>query len=76
MVMETEFDTADGAARVIDFMPLNGADADIVRIVEGVHGRVTLESQLIVRFHYGRYEPMLQPVMAAISPLRDRTPSA
>src|SRR5918998_374431 len=39
LVLETEFETADGVVRVIDFMPPRGAAPDVVRIVEGVRGR-------------------------------------
>ena len=40
MVLETEFDTDEGTVRLIDFMPIRGEAMDVVRIVEGVRGRV------------------------------------
>ena len=40
LVLETEFETADGAVRLIDFMPPRDEAPDVVRIVEGVRGRV------------------------------------
>jgi hypothetical protein len=39
LVLETDFETADGAVRVIDFMPPRTEIADIVRIVEGCGAR-------------------------------------
>ena len=57
LVLETEFDTDDGAVRVIDFMPPRGAAPDVVRIVEGVRGRVPMTMQLRLRFDYGKVGP-------------------
>jgi GH15 family glucan-1,4-alpha-glucosidase len=57
LVLETEFDTGEGSVRVIDFMPLSDRRWDIVRIVEGVSGRVSLRMELIVRFDYGSIVP-------------------
>ncbi|UPK72987.1 glycoside hydrolase family 15 protein [Nocardioidaceae bacterium SCSIO 66511] len=60
LVLQTEWDTPDGAIRVIDFMPLRGKAADIVRIVEGVSGRVTVEVSLKLRFDYGSVVPWVR----------------
>ena len=39
LVLETDFETADGAVRVIDFMPRRGAGPPrVMRIVEGLRG--------------------------------------
>jgi GH15 family glucan-1,4-alpha-glucosidase len=53
LILETEFRTATGVARLIDFMPLHGKDRTIVRIVEGVSGEVAMETELVIRFDYG-----------------------
>ena len=53
LILETEFRTATGVARVIDFMPAHGPDRSIVRIVEGVSGHVRMETELVIRFDYG-----------------------
>ena len=34
-MLETEFETAEGAVRIIDFMPIRDKSVDLVRIVEG-----------------------------------------
>src|SRR6202140_1227209 len=57
LVLETEFDTEEGCVRVIDFMPLSSERWDIVRIVEGLSGRVSLRMELRVRFDYGSIVP-------------------
>jgi len=52
LILETEFQTENGSATVIDFMP--PADgADLVRVVVGRSGRVDFETELVVRFNYG-----------------------
>jgi len=40
--LETEFETADGSAVVIDFMPLRDGKSNIVRTVVGKRGRVAM----------------------------------
>jgi GH15 family glucan-1,4-alpha-glucosidase len=40
LVLETEFDTAEGSIRVIDFMLPRGTAPDVLRLVEGVRGSV------------------------------------
>jgi GH15 family glucan-1,4-alpha-glucosidase len=61
LVLETTWKTEDGAvARVFDFMPPRGKAPDIVRIVEGVRGRVRFRSELAIRFDYGRIVPWVR----------------
>jgi GH15 family glucan-1,4-alpha-glucosidase len=64
LILETEFETAEGTAALIDFMPpqLDRADdrADLVRIVEGRRGRVTLTMDLVLRFGYGDIVPWVR----------------
>ena len=43
--------------RLIDFMPPRGEAPDLVRIVEGVRGRVPMRMELRMRFDYGRVVP-------------------
>jgi GH15 family glucan-1,4-alpha-glucosidase len=57
LVLETEFTTDDGVVRVIDCMPTNDHATDVVRIVEGVSGRVAMTTELVVRFDYGARVP-------------------
>ncbi len=57
LILETEYESAEGAVRLIDFMPLSDHRWDIVRIVEGLRGRVDMRMELIVRFDYGSILP-------------------
>ncbi|HEY2544342.1 MAG TPA: glycoside hydrolase family 15 protein, partial [Gaiellaceae bacterium] len=47
----------EGAVRVLDFMPPRGKAPDVVRIVEGLRGRVRMRSELVIRFDYGHIVP-------------------
>ncbi|HEX3781043.1 MAG TPA: glycoside hydrolase family 15 protein [Pseudonocardiaceae bacterium] len=67
MVLETEFVTADGVIRLIDFMPpQQHRDRDrkdqprIVRIVEGVSGSVEVSLRWVVRFAYAASVPWVR----------------
>ncbi len=62
MILETEWETASGAVRVIDFMPPRDEAPDVVRIVEGISGRVEMETTLRVRFDYGSILPWVRRV--------------
>ncbi|HZM36237.1 MAG TPA: glycoside hydrolase family 15 protein [Burkholderiales bacterium] len=57
LILETLFETAQGAVRLTDFMPVRNGASDLVRIVEGVRGRVAMEMELILRFDYGSSVP-------------------
>ena len=62
LVLETTWQTETGTARVLDFMPPRGRAPDIVRIVEGVSGRVRMRSELTIRFDYGHVLPWVRRV--------------
>jgi len=57
LVLETDFEMADGAVTVIDFMPPRGNASDIVRIVVGRRGHVAMRMELVIRFGYGSTVP-------------------
>ena len=57
LVLETRFETADGAATLVDFMPPRGDVSDVIRLVHGERGRVPFEMELILRFDYGQVAP-------------------
>jgi GH15 family glucan-1,4-alpha-glucosidase len=59
-VLESTWDTAEGCVRVVDFMPERGVAPDVVRIVEGVSGRVAMHSVLRLRFNYGSVVPWVR----------------
>jgi GH15 family glucan-1,4-alpha-glucosidase len=57
LVLETEFETADGAVTLIDFMPIGLHRAAIVRLVVGTRGTVAMCAELILRFGFGAVVP-------------------
>jgi GH15 family glucan-1,4-alpha-glucosidase len=60
LILETDIETKDGAVRLIDFMPPRGEYPDIVRIVEGLRGKVQMTMELIIRFDYGSIVPWVR----------------
>ncbi len=59
LILESEWQTATGRVRVIDFMPPRTRMPDLVRIVEGLEGHVEMTTELVVRFDYGSVLPWL-----------------
>jgi GH15 family glucan-1,4-alpha-glucosidase len=57
LILETRFETDEGAAKVIDFMTVRDAHSHLVRIVEGERGRVAMMFELVLRFDYGLTVP-------------------
>src|SRR5688572_4579598 len=62
LVLETELETAEGTVRLIDFMPPREIEPEVVRIVEGVRGRVEMEMELVLRFDYGSIVPWVRTI--------------
>ncbi|MEV7994634.1 glycoside hydrolase family 15 protein [Streptomyces sp. NPDC086077] len=60
LVLDTEWDTPEGSVRVTDLMPQRDRAPDVVRIVEGLSGRVTVRSTLRLRFDYGSIVPWMR----------------
>ncbi|WP_306183986.1 MULTISPECIES: glycoside hydrolase family 15 protein [unclassified Streptomyces] len=60
LVLDTEWDTPEGSVRVTDLMPQRDRAPDVVRIVEGLSGRVTVRSTLRLRFDYGSIVPWVR----------------
>jgi GH15 family glucan-1,4-alpha-glucosidase len=67
LVLETEWETPTGMVRVVDAMPPRGDAADIVRLVEGVSGRVAMRMELILRFDYGAVVPWVRRTARGIA---------
>ena len=62
LILETEWETPDGTVRVLDLMPTRDNAANVVRIVEGVSGRVEMQSVLRLRFDYGAAVPWVRRI--------------
>ncbi|MDQ1537102.1 MAG: hypothetical protein QOE58_1495 [Actinomycetota bacterium] len=60
LILETEWESADGRVRVTDFMPPRDEVVDIVRIVEGLSGSVQMRGELVLRFDYGHVVPWVR----------------
>jgi len=62
LVLETEFATPEGVVRVVDCMPVRENYPHVVRMVQGVHGRVPMRMDLSMRFGYGSLIPWVRKV--------------
>lgn len=60
LILETELETKHGAVRLIDFMPPRGENPDMVRIIQGLRGKVAMQMELIIRFDYGQIVPWVR----------------
>jgi GH15 family glucan-1,4-alpha-glucosidase len=80
LVLETDWVTAEGAVRVIDFMPRRAGAPHVVRIAVGLSGEVPMRSVVRLRFDYGRVVPWVRHrgnrVDAVAGPDRIRVTSA
>jgi GH15 family glucan-1,4-alpha-glucosidase len=67
LVLETELETDEGVVRVIDFMPRRGQGPPrLMRIVEGVKGRVPMQMELSLRPDYASIVPWIEPAADGI----------
>src|SRR5215475_14699177 len=53
LVLETVFTTAEGSASLTDFMYRRNGSSELVRIVRGLQGEVSMRTEIVVRFDYG-----------------------
>ena len=60
LVLETDYETADGAVTLIDCMPPRSKEPDLVRVVVGKRGQVRMRMQIIIRFDYGSIIPWVR----------------
>jgi GH15 family glucan-1,4-alpha-glucosidase len=57
LILETHFETSEGAATLVDFMPYGAEHSEIIRIVHGTRGKLAMHTELILRFDYGAIVP-------------------
>jgi len=57
LILETQLETEDGTATLIDFMPLGERHSTIIRLVVGTGGKVAMRTELVLRFGYGAIVP-------------------
>lgn len=60
LVLETEFETEEGRVAVVDCMPPRSNDPNLVRVVHGLSGRVSMHMELVIRFDYGSVVPWVR----------------
>src|SRR4051812_39696823 len=60
MILETRFETETGSCIVVDFMPPDDQDANLIRIVYGERGTVAMSTELVLRFDYGNAVPWVR----------------
>jgi GH15 family glucan-1,4-alpha-glucosidase len=60
LVLETTYETDDGAVTLIDCMPPRSSHPDLVRMVVGQRGQVAMRMELVVRFDYGALVPWVR----------------
>ncbi len=60
LILETEMRTKEGLIRLIDCMPPRGEEPDVVRIVEGLEGRVPMYTVFNPRYDYGKIVPWMR----------------
>ncbi len=66
LVLETDYRTAAGSVRVVDFMPPRTRDLNVIRVVEGLSGSVPMRMQLVIRFDYGSIVPWVRNADGAL----------
>jgi GH15 family glucan-1,4-alpha-glucosidase len=66
LVLESEWDTAEGSVRILDFMPPRVETPHLVRIVQGLSGSVPMYGELRLRFDYGHVIPWVRNLGGAI----------
>jgi GH15 family glucan-1,4-alpha-glucosidase len=61
LILETEHATERGVVRVIDFMPIQKTGSALIRMIQGVSGRVPMQMELCLRANYGAVLPWFEP---------------
>src|SRR6478752_1494893 len=48
LILETDFETADGAVTLVDFMPPRGNTSEVIRMIVGRRGQVAMRTEFIL----------------------------
>lgn len=57
LILETVFETVDGEAVLVDFMPACEGTSELVRLLVGRRGRMDFRTEVVIRFDYGTSVP-------------------
>src|SRR5438105_8841749 len=60
LVLETRFETPDGAVTLVDCMGRREGCTDLVRLVRGERGRLELRMEMVIRCEYGSIIPWVR----------------
>ena len=60
LVLETDFETDEGAVTLVDSMLVRSPHPTLVRLLIGKRGRVQMHMQLVIRFDYGSIIPWVR----------------
>ena len=67
LVLETDFETDEGTVRVVDCMSPRDQRPEVIRVVEGLSGRVAMAMELVIRFDYGSIVPWVRRIGDALT---------
>ena len=67
LILETEFKTESGSAKLIDCMVLRDHSPVLIREVVGTRGQIRMKMDLVIRFDYGSVVPWVQKIEGGIS---------
>ena len=67
LILETEFETANGSATLVDCMTPADGMPEVLRVVVGTRGQVQMKMELVMRFDYGSVVPWVRRTGRGIS---------
>ncbi|MFZ0864301.1 MAG: glycoside hydrolase family 15 protein [Candidatus Sulfotelmatobacter sp.] len=67
LILETEFETESGSAKLIDCMVLHEEMPELVRVLVGTKGKIRMKMELVIRFDYGSVVPWVRRSDGGIS---------
>ena len=67
LILETEFETESGSAKLIDCMMSRQEMPELLRVVVGTRGQVRMKLELVIRFDYGSVVPWVRRIENGIS---------
>jgi GH15 family glucan-1,4-alpha-glucosidase len=67
LILETEFETEGGTAKLIDCMMPRQDMPELLRAVVGIRGQVRMKMELVIRFDYGSVVPWVRRTESGIS---------
>jgi len=67
LILETEFETESGSAKLIDCMMPRQEMPELLRVVVGTRGQVRMKLELVIRFDYGSVVPWVRRIENGIS---------